>query len=370
MDNLTGFSIWSALAIIPVQGMVMAVIYARELRGRRDANRSLAAFLFVVSLNLGDHILQGMGQVARFPGLYRLAAPFAFLLGPFLLSYVRASVAPAANVAPELAPDRRWHLLPALVYFLYLLPFYTFGTAAKAAILVRGYIYVPGDDRIWDLAINLHIAAYIACSWSALAGRYRQLRVGAPAQRKKLLTLAGIMVLCTVFIALILLKEFLALKFDNWLLPSGSALVLCVVSLLRLVDPAHLVEEIETLKNNYAKSGLSEQKEDAIVAKLKEAMSSHRQAFLDPAFSLADLAATVGAKPHHVSQVINKRFQKNFFGLVNGIRVAESLALLQDPARKDSVLDVAMKMGFNSKSAFYRAFKAETGKNPGEYFSD
>jgi AraC-like DNA-binding protein len=34
---------------------------------------------------------------------------------------------------------------------------------------------------------------------------------------------------------------------------------------------------------------------------------------------------------------------------------------------KDSVTDIALAAGFNSRSAFYRAFRAETGLTPSDF---
>lgn len=34
-----------------------------------------------------------------------------------------------------------------------------------------------------------------------------------------------------------------------------------------------------------------------------------------------------------------------------------------------TVLDIAMEVGFNARSSFYKAFKKETGATPGEYRS-
>lgn len=57
-----------------------------------------------------------------------------------------------------------------------------------------------------------------------------------------------------------------------------------------------------------------------------------------------------------------------FFAYVNARRVEETCRQLADPANDDrTVLDVLYASGFNSKSAFHRAFRKATGEAPSAY---
>ncbi len=67
-----------------------------------------------------------------------------------------------------------------------------------------------------------------------------------------------------------------------------------------------------------------------------------------------------------VSEFINKNYEKNFNQFVNEYRVKEACEiLLQD--KKTSVLEIALFVGFNSKSTFHSAFKTFMGMSPVEY---
>lgn len=87
-----------------------------------------------------------------------------------------------------------------------------------------------------------------------------------------------------------------------------------------------------------------------------------------PAYRLDDLAAAARARPEDVSRLINAETGRGFIAFVNRERIRLACDLLACPDERDVSIDaVAMAVGFKSRSAFYRAFAAETGKSPGAY---
>jgi AraC-like DNA-binding protein len=70
----------------------------------------------------------------------------------------------------------------------------------------------------------------------------------------------------------------------------------------------------------------------------------------------------------YLSRVINESFNLNFCDFVNKYRIEESKIFLKEiPKTKMTVLEIAYKVGFNTKSAFYEAFKKRTGLTPKEF---
>ncbi len=91
------------------------------------------------------------------------------------------------------------------------------------------------------------------------------------------------------------------------------------------------------------------------------ALKSH----LDPDISLARVAADLGMTSRDLSGELNSAWGKSFREVINDLRIKEALRLLNDPAeRATSVEAIGLLSGFRSRSSFYDAFKARTGKTP------
>lgn len=83
---------------------------------------------------------------------------------------------------------------------------------------------------------------------------------------------------------------------------------------------------------------------------------------------LPTLAEQLGVSPHHLSQVLNDRFQRNFYDFINAYRVEEVKRRLVDPAhRQEKVLSIGLDCGFSSKSTLDAAFKKWTGMTPSAF---
>ena len=95
------------------------------------------------------------------------------------------------------------------------------------------------------------------------------------------------------------------------------------------------------------------------------------QVFLRPDLTLSELAAETGMPRSHLSQLINERCGKSFSELLIEHRVEEARHLLADRALDHLTVEgIGQRAGFNSRSAFYDAFKKATGKTPAAYRTD
>lgn len=119
----------------------------------------------------------------------------------------------------------------------------------------------------------------------------------------------------------------------------------------------------EPIARKYEKSALDAERLQRIAGKVETAMSKDLL-YRDPNLSLWDLAKHIGVTGHYVSQALNTQLNKSFFDLVNGWRVKDAIEQLT--TTDETILVIAYDVGFNSRSAFYKAFKRETGKTPSD----
>jgi AraC-like DNA-binding protein len=117
----------------------------------------------------------------------------------------------------------------------------------------------------------------------------------------------------------------------------------------------------------YERSGLNMDDAQRYKMMLMQAMQEE-ELYLDCELTLPDLAQHTGLTPHQVSQVINGQMNQNFFSFVNNYRIQLAKKLLTDPASRNMpIVELAVEVGFKSKSSFYDAFKKATQMTPTQF---
>ena len=117
-------------------------------------------------------------------------------------------------------------------------------------------------------------------------------------------------------------------------------------------------------KNKYQRSALSKEQSMRIAEKIKQAMEQDKL-YLDAGLTLQKLASHLVVSPNYLSQTLNETLDVNFFDYVNQWRVEAAKPLILE--NRETVLTIALHVGFNARSSFYKAFKKETGETPSSY---
>lgn len=90
--------------------------------------------------------------------------------------------------------------------------------------------------------------------------------------------------------------------------------------------------------------------------------------FRDPMFSLEKLASEMEISTSKLSHVINQESGYNFSDYINFLRVEKAKKYLTKPNYSNyTIVAIGLECGFNSKSAFYSAFKKFTSITPSEF---
>ena len=114
---------------------------------------------------------------------------------------------------------------------------------------------------------------------------------------------------------------------------------------------------------------LNEQIKEEYLDKILSYMESDKP-FLDKNFTVYKLSQYLDLSPTYTSRVINKVYGKNFKDFVNCYRIEKACKnLLNDDMKKYTIEAIAQESGFNSRTAFYNAFKRVMNMSPGEYIS-
>lgn len=99
-----------------------------------------------------------------------------------------------------------------------------------------------------------------------------------------------------------------------------------------------------------------------------DALMESEKVYQDEDLRLPTVATLLDVTPHQLSYYLNHVLKVDFARYVNRYRIQAAQEALRSPGRqKDSVLDIGYAAGFNSKTAFYRAFGEATGMSPLRY---
>lgn len=121
------------------------------------------------------------------------------------------------------------------------------------------------------------------------------------------------------------------------------------------------------LKQIEKKGALTITNDNGYFKELSYLMES-KKIFKDPDLSLTSISERLNISVTYLSQLINKLTGTNFSDYINGYRVKETQKLLGHYTYNSySILSIGLEAGFNSKSAFYTAFKKHTGTTPSQY---
>lgn len=116
-------------------------------------------------------------------------------------------------------------------------------------------------------------------------------------------------------------------------------------------------------QNKYAKSSLKDASE--LFNEIDDLVRT-KKLYLDFDLKLNTIAESLDKSIHHVSQAINQSSGMGFPDYINSFRIDLAKEKLLEP-KLDTIYAISLDVGFNSKAAFYTAFKKFTSQTPTEF---
>ncbi|GAB1856501.1 hypothetical protein MHTCC0001_13360 [Flavobacteriaceae bacterium MHTCC 0001] len=93
-----------------------------------------------------------------------------------------------------------------------------------------------------------------------------------------------------------------------------------------------------------------------------------KKLYRNPSLSLSYVADILNISACYLSSMINSILNKSFIDFINEYRIADVKRNLNAKSYQHyTIISIGLEAGFNSKSAFYSAFKKHTGLTPVQY---
>lgn len=130
------------------------------------------------------------------------------------------------------------------------------------------------------------------------------------------------------------------------------------------LDPESDLGSADVSEQKYANSSIDDERLKRIADKVERKMMEEKS-YLNPDIDASTLASELGISGHYLSQVLSREMQTTFYSYINDARIEAAKEALK--ASEQTVLEVALSVGYNTRSSFYNAFKKRTGMTPSKY---
>jgi AraC-like DNA-binding protein len=304
--------------------------------------------------------------------------PFiTFTYGPLLYLYVVFMT----------SPDKKFNWL-SLLHFIPFVAFFIVSVIFRSEPLVRDLRTFLKPDKlislriVYGISFFLSITIYSVLSFVEIRRHQMNLKnlVSFTSQR---ITLNWLKILAISFYAAYFILFILGglnmfgnyIPFDPYFVIFGFiALFSMFYSFYGIKQPVIFGEVVHSDRSNgkkeaekYTRSGLKDAQAESYLKKLLDYMES-KKPYLDNDLTIHDLSARTGIARHHITQVLNEKYKRNFFTFINEYRAKEVIERFSDPKFNNyTILAIAFDAGFNSKTRFNSFFKSQTGQTPSEY---
>ncbi|MCU7862861.1 MAG: AraC family transcriptional regulator [Candidatus Thiodiazotropha sp. (ex Lucinoma borealis)] len=380
-------------------GLFLALALINTKGGNPTSHRLLALLTLLFSIDLGLEFLEQSHHITAYLRLVIIDINIDFLFGPLTYLYVCSLT---TREGFRFGAKQWLHFLPFAVGFLLLFPLFKLDSNQ----LLNLFFQEGGDPRqelLWAEAATISVgllsfiqmAIYLVVSIRRLFRHQRLIQDHfSSLERISLTWLRNLLIALAVLYLLYIADLFLAdlFAFSEQLISYHYLMIVVVIYSMGYLglrqpsifsyrpneapDKTEPVEPTshETIENpdtvqtkKYQRSALDNET-SILLYKALQAHMDREKSHLDSKLTLAQLAEQLAISSNYLSQVINEQAGQNFFDFINSYRINEAKQSLINPSQGDTnILSIALNAGFNSKSAFYTAFKRQTGQTPSQF---
>lgn len=355
---------------VGLMGFTLAIISLFASRKIHPIKYSLSSLLIVSSLVIILGSLHFSGKTIHLIHLFRLDSPFHYLLGPAIYFYTYTILNPKFKYRTI----HLLHLLPFLLNFIELLPFYLSSRETKVAnylvFLNKGSVIMPFHYLMKTFLFSIYFFAQFF-----LLKKYRLVELIQNKTNSYLFywfiiyMSSQFILIAGIYLDLITGLKLFADPYRFSMLMMTFFHFSVIIGLLLFPELLYGTLAIDSaVTEKYRRSKLTDADKNQILNLLYGFIMREDKPYLNEKITLAEVSKLLNVGPHQISQVINEKTNFNFNDFINCYRIEESKKLLISASHSNLTIDaIAQKAGFNSKSAFYRAFKKNSGITPKEF---
>ncbi len=352
-----------------IQGCILGLILYFSKRHNRLANKFLATFILLFSLNIIRNLYTDTDLHPVLHYLYIITWSITIFLGPVFYLYVR-SLTGNAHIRFNTSFK---HFIVPLSYLIFLSYGFFNGIVTNEAVQKHKTILVL--YTFFQLFIIVQLLTYLVLSLRII-WRYHKKLKDQYADIDKL-KLNWLFQLTT---AILIQYLFWVLFFDGDLLLLKKNVPSIIIFIFRalaavfvywigyysLLKPEIFIE-FNQQQSSSKKTIVAPQEIEKYKKKLLKLLTEDK-IYLDASLTIHQLAKKLKTNSKIASQVINTGFNKSFYDVINAYRIEEVKQNLLDPKYKNYTIEaIAFSSGFKSSTTFNRLFKRHTTLTPNQF---
>ena len=389
--------------------LLAAVILLFINKEQRHASRMLALFLLILALLNLNGVFLNSQLFLEFPRLHKLTLPFTLLIAPVAYLYMRSVLKGELKLKKY-----DWlFLLPAVLYAVNMVPYYTMPIEEKQAHLIKFYANRSMQGTFNEGILPAYTFPFIRLVWSIifivinarLINKFRKHATEQILNDNRILlrwcyTFNGLLIglgsasLLNSILAPILKTNVIISEFALGI----SALIICLALFIRpkilygvlsrsrainkngqalqhveeiavpLSVPLSKINGIAKKENTETLPIVINQSDTHRYKKTIETFFQQQKPFLQTDYSLEQMVDETKIPRYILSAFINREYGMGFREFLNRYRVDHFKENLDTPDWKNLTLEaIAELCGFSNRTTFIKNFKEITGLTPSAY---
>jgi AraC-like DNA-binding protein len=365
------------LNIVAIANLLLLFILLLYIKPRTMAKRLLAIILLDPALLMVFDILVYKGISADYPVIYYTSYLYSFLWAPLFYFFVIIILRKEHTLSTKSFLNFSFFIVCVLffIWFAFQSSVYRKGVL-KHAMHIDNY---PWKFYMLDCLIIIQdVICLVFCYYMVLKHNREIKRNFCDTENISVKWLQYVIVLCLILCTVMHIPHLVKAEPSVCMLlvPLASLILysylVCKAASAPIVFPMVALEnKCQTKPGNETTDRQNHhhiKDDDNKLSGTIEAMLVDTKLYLDSEINIQTLADLCSVRVHVLSAYLKRHYNKNFYNFINYYRIEEAKRFLTDPEQhKYSITHIAENSGFNSRSAFYNAFKKHTGYTPGEY---
>lgn len=355
-----------------IQGLFLSFFFLIKSKKIRVSNIFLGIILFFFAVYNLDFWAAYSRYTLKFPFLLDISTPLSMAMGPLLYHYIYSTVKNKTD------KHLLWHYIPFAFFFLYSMFFIIQPAGFKYNVFISSrnidlplkeitltHSFDPfGIRNISDYLFSVQLIIYLTMSCSIFIRYLKSRNMKIFEKNDANLNWVRNILLMTLLIVLITvtIQLFFPGGRVEFLLAVCFTFFIYFTSIRLIGDSVFFNQAL--FREKYLKSSLTGDMKLEYHNSVLTLMRDEKP-YLDSLFSIKRFSKLSGIQPDHLSQVLNECCNQSFFEFTRSYRIEEAKRLLSIPENSEiNIEEIAHKVGYNSKSAFNKAFLNLTGQTP------